>query len=421
MKSKYRFVILAVFMFLSLVIQVQWLAHAAVARPAAVFYQGQFNPDSFFNIDFLAMLYMLIYVVISIPASYIIDTFGIRTGLSIGAALTIVFGMMKGILADNFTAVVIAQVGLAVAQPFILNAITAVTARWFPLKERGLMAGFLSLAQYLGIIIAMLVTPMLVGSDPLQPDYGEGFKRMLMIYGWFSVLAGGLVLVFIREHPKGTGEPVVFERFGFKKGLNHMIKNPSMILMILLFFLGLGIFNAVSSMTDAIAAKAGVEDSDGLIGGLMLVGGIIGAIILPALSDKYRKRKLFLVICIAGMVPGLAGLAFAGYLSQNTETVYLISIISSFILGFFVMSAGPIGFQYVAEINYPAPESTSQGILLWVGQISGLIFVTGMSSGQNRYLPAFLIAFVVLSLVSVVLVSFIRESAMIGSTDKQLN
>ncbi|MCD6331907.1 MAG: MFS transporter, partial [Bacteroidales bacterium] len=288
MKSKYRFVILAVFMFLSLVIQVQWLAHAAVARPAAVFYQGQFNPDSFFNIDFLAMLYMLIYVVSSIPASYIIDTYGIRTGLSIGAALTIVFGMMKGILADSFTAVVIAQVGLAVAQPFILNAITAVTARWFPLKERGLMAGFLSLAQYLGIIIAMLVTPMLVGSDPLQPDYGEGFKRMLMIYGWFSVLAGGLVLVFIREHPKGTGEPVVFERFGFKKGLNHMIKNPSMILMILLFFLGLGIFNAVSSMTDAIAAKAGVEDSDGLIGGLMLVGGIVGAIILPALSDKYR-------------------------------------------------------------------------------------------------------------------------------------
>ena len=52
----YRWVILAVYMLLSIVIQIQWLAHAAVARPAEVFYQGQFNPDGLFNIDILALL-----------------------------------------------------------------------------------------------------------------------------------------------------------------------------------------------------------------------------------------------------------------------------------------------------------------------------------------------------------------------------
>ena len=48
-------------------------------------------------------------------------------------------------------------------------------------------AGLLALAQYIGIIVAMLVTPMLVGSDPSNlADYGTGFERMLWIYGIIS-------------------------------------------------------------------------------------------------------------------------------------------------------------------------------------------------------------------------------------------
>ena len=55
----YRFVILAVFMIITVAIEIQWLTHASVVRPAEVFYQGQFNPASFFNIDFIAMVYMV--------------------------------------------------------------------------------------------------------------------------------------------------------------------------------------------------------------------------------------------------------------------------------------------------------------------------------------------------------------------------
>ena len=88
----YRWVILAVFMSMNFVLQIEWLTHAAVARPAEVFYAGQFNPASFFNIDFLAMIYMLVYILVSLPASYIIDTYGIKTGLGIGAILAGISG-----------------------------------------------------------------------------------------------------------------------------------------------------------------------------------------------------------------------------------------------------------------------------------------------------------------------------------------
>ena len=409
----YRWVILLVFMLINIVVQIQWLAHAAVARPAEVFYEGQFDPSSFFNIDFLAMVYMLVFIIMSFPASYVIDTYGIRVGVSFGALLAGAAGLMKGMFADSFTAVVVAQVGLAVAQPFILNAVTAVSVRWFPLRERGMAAGFSALAQYIGIIIAMLVTPMLVGSDPAKPGYGSGFESMLLTYGWLTFGIAVVTLLLLREKPPTPPSVETLQRHSFIKGVKHILKQRDMQIMLLLFFVGLGIFNAVSAMTDSIAEHAGVQDSDGLIGGLMLIGGILGASILPILSDKVRKRKVFLVICMAGMVPGIFGLTFAGSLSSDPDTIYAINLAAAFILGFFIMSAGPLGFQYAAEVSHPAPESTSQGMLLWVGQITGMIFVAGMSVESNRYLPTFMISFAVLSLFCLAAVLLLRESPMI--------
>lgn len=406
---KYRFVVLIVFMLITIAIEIQWLSHAAVARPAEVFYTGQFNASSFFTIDFLAMVYMLAFLIFSFPASYIIDTYGIKIGVGFGALLLGVFSLVKAIFASSFTGVIIAQTGLAIAQPFILNAVTALTVRWFPLNERAMAAGLSALAQYIGIVIAMLVTPMLIGSDPSLQEYGSGFEKMLWIYGVAGIGASVLFFLLIKEHP----DKIAFdksERVSFMVGIKLILAHRDMKITILLFLIGLGIFNAVSSMTDSIAETMGVKDSNGLIGGLMLIGGILGAIIIPLLSDFYRKRKLFLVICLAGMIPGIVGLTFAPILGHQANQVYTIALIASFILGFFVMSAGPIGFQYAAEVSYPAPESASQGILLWIGQLTGMIFVAGMSRNNNQYLGTIMIAFSVLSIVSLIAVLFLRES-----------
>jgi len=408
----YRYVILFIFMLVSISMQIQWLTHAAVVRPAEVFYAGQFDPASFFNIDFLAMVYMLVFILMSFPASYIIDTFGIKTGLSIGSVGLAVFSLSKAIFARDFTMVAISQTGLAFAQPFILNAITAVSVRWFPLNERGMAAGLSSLAQYLGIVVAMLLTPAMIGSSPELADYGSGFEKMLWVYAIISVLSAILCLALLKERPKNF-DPETIERYSFIKGLKYILGQRDMVFLILLFLIGLGIFNAISSMTDSIADSIGVKDSDGLIGGLMLIGGIIGAFIIPMLSDKFMKRKIFIVICMLGMIPGVFGLAFPQVFTTNSEHIYTIVLASSFILGFFVMSAGPVGFQYAAEVSYPAPESTSQGILLWIGQISGMVFVLGMSVRNNHFLSKFLIAFAILSFVTLVLSLLLRESKVI--------
>ncbi len=415
----YRWVVLAVFMLITVAVEIQWLTHAPVARAAEVFYAGQFDPASLINIDFLAMCYMLLFLVFCLPASYVIDTYGIRRGVGIGAALAGAAGLVKGLFGAHFGVVLGAQLVLAAAQPFIINGVTALTVRWFPLKERGLAAGLAALAQYLGIILVMAVTPLMVISSPADPRYGQGMDRMLLIYGIFTAAAAVAALVFMREKPPTPPSREEYRPAPFTAGLKRILSLKDMRITLLLFFIGLGIFNAVSSMVDSIAGYLGVADSDGMIGVLMLLGGVIGALVLPVLSDKFMKRRLFLVLCMGGMVPGLFGLTFAGRLFTDPAAAYALALASSFILGFFVMSAGPIGFQYAAEVSAPAPESTSQGLLLLSGQITGLVFVAGMSIKDNAFLGGFMGFFFAASVAALLLVLLLKESPMMEKARNQ--
>ena len=114
----------------------------------------------------------------------------------------------------------------------------------------------------------------------------------------------------------------------------------------IIFFIGLGVFNAVTTWIEDILRPRGFSATQaGITGGLMIMGGIIGALFIPLLSDHYKKRTPFIIIALAGATLGLAGITFA--------TSYWLLLISGIVLGFFLLSSGPIGFQYGAEITYP--------------------------------------------------------------------
>ena len=396
---KYRWIVLFVFALLNIVMQMHWVSFASITSEAAAFYNV--TPLS---IGFLSMLFMIVYIFISIPASFIIGTYGIKIGVGIGALLVGIFGIVKGIYAQSYTMVVLSQIGLAIAQPFILNAYTSLSAKWFHIGERATATGIASLAQYLGIIIALAATPFLAHSYTIP--------RTMFIYGILSAVIALLFIILIKEEPLTPPcEEGLQMRYKAVEGLKHIVSLPQMWLVILLFFIGLGMFNAVTTWIEQILEPRGFNSEQaGIVGAVMMIGGIIGAVILPLLSDHYRKRKIFLTICMVCIVPGLAGLALA----QD----YTILMVSSFILGFFIMSAGPIGFQYAAEISYPAPESSSQGLLLLAGQISGIIFIFAMDAFRTSTgaMTPFMVAFIVLMCINALLTLKLKESNLIRSS-----
>ena len=393
----YRWVVLGVFSILNALVQMNWITFAAVTGDASTFYRV-----SELQIGLLSMVFMIVFVVVSIPASYVIDTYGVRVGVGIGAVLTGVFAMTRGVWGSDYTLVLISQIGLAVGQPFVMNAITKVGARWFPITERATAAALPSLAQFVGIIVAMAATPFVVSS--------AGMSGMLVWYGVVSLVGAVASLAFIRERPPTPpSEADQDERFKVFEGLRHILKQRDMQILLLLFFVGLGMFNAISTWIEQIVSPRGFGPEDaGIIGAVMVVGGILGAGILPVLSDRSRRRKPFLVVAVAGMAPGLVGLAFG-----NTLPLLLMS---GFVFGFFLMSAYPLGFQYSAEISYPAPESTSQGIILMAGQVSGILFILGMDAFKSTVtgsMAGSMLVFIALTAIVIALTAFLDESEMV--------
>lgn len=389
--SPYRWVVLSVYILITVIIEIQWLAFASISSVAQDYYQS-----TALGIDFLSMVYMLVFLVMSIPASFVLDTYGLRKGLIVGAVLTGVFGVLKAMAAENLLMVTIAQTGLAFAQPFILNAVTKMGAKWFPVQERATVAGLGSLAQYLGIIIALALTPVIINEQAAE---GYGIPRMLWIYGILSVAGAVTVLVFMKEEPDVSPSGDKFStRIHPLEGIKVIFKNRDMQWLLVLFFIGLGIFNAVSTCIDQICDGLSVEET-GMVGGVMLVGGVVGAVILPFMSDQRRKRKPFIVLCMVMMLPGLLGLTFF--------SSFVPMLISAFVFGFFIMSAGPIGFQYGAEVSNPVPESTSQGLILLTGQISGILFVFGVNAVGILIM---MIGFLVLTVVNIGISTRLKES-----------
>ncbi|MGD0706901.1 MAG: MFS transporter [Anaerolineaceae bacterium] len=390
----YRWVVLIVYMLVVAINQLMWITFAPITSDATQFYKV-----SDLSIGLLSMSFMIVYIIFSFPASWVIDTYGIKVGVGIGAVLTGVFGLLRGILGADYNWVLISQIGIAVGQPFVLNALTTVAARWFPVRERATAAGMGSLAMYLGIVVGLALTPYLI--------LRHSIVDMLIIYGSVALVSSLVFLVFSREQPPTPPCPAGMEvRSLVLDGLKDALHNKNFLFLMAIFFVGLGAFNAVTTWIENIVAPRGFSSTQaGIIGGLMIVGGVVGAIILPTLSDRYHRRKPFIVMALAGAVVGLAGITYA--------TSYTLLLVAAFALGFFLLSSGPIGFTYGAEVTYPTPEGTSNGLLLMMGQISGIIFIFGMNALEmppDNSMTLSMVILIVLMALSLVLSGMLKES-----------
>ena len=160
-------------------------------------------------------------------------------------------------------------------------------------------------------------------------------------------------------------------------------------------------------MENIIRPRGFTSTDAGTLGALMLVGGLLGAVVIPPFSDRQGKRQRYLMLGITLAIPGLVGLAYA-------QTAWLL-FASAFFLGFFLISVSPVGMQYAAEITYPTPEGTSNGLIQLFGQGS-VVFVyimEAMKSPDGSFTPSLLLA-IGLLLVSVLLITQMKDPQSVG-------
>jgi FLVCR family feline leukemia virus subgroup C receptor-related protein len=408
-------------MLLVLAVEIQWMNLAPVGRVANLFFQGQLPVGFVSPVDLLSLTYMMVFVFASIPSSYAIHRLGISTSIRIASSLIIFASLCKGIYVSNFSIFLFSQFILAIAQALVLNSITEIVSRWFSIRERGMAVGLVSASQYLSLGVVMFLSPMLLVTNADSAIYGNGFERMVLIYSIICIAFALVAAILIRENPPTPSSSFQTEqKTSFFRSMLIVNGNPSLRGLIVIVAIGWGVLMTFLSKVDFISSLLGFPDSNGALGIALLGGGMAGAIIMPSLSDRFRKRKVFYVLCSLCSIPGLLLLVFSQDIGQVLFTSSIISILGAAIFGFCVLSTIPIGLQYAAELGQGVSEEIIQAILMLFSQAFGSIIMILTLFNEGLYADRLLGVLATLLFAAMIGSTFLKESPLIITEEERL-
>lgn len=358
----YRWVVLAVYMYIAALTQLYWLNFAAIET----FVEESFSITAS-SVMWFTLAFPLVQVFLSMPAGMVIDKKGFKYGVGIGAVFTGLFAMLRLANSDSFAVLLVSQIGIAIGQPFVLNGVTKLVVTWFPQKEEATAVGLGSLALLVGMMVGLGATPALVEF--------LGFERMLLIYGILGVL--GILLFFLLVKPRPATPPrevEVGQEITGWQGIKHILKMKDFVILGFIALIGIGVFNGLATWLEKILNELHEipMTGAGIISAILILSGIVGCIIIPMVSDRIMKRKPFLLLASAvGAVSIIALMVSKGYAANMVNGIFL---------GFFLISALPIMLTMSAEITGARFAGISVGYLQLLGNAAAVAIVPIMES-----------------------------------------
>ena len=348
--------------------QLIWLNYAAITSQTE-----RLMGVSDFKVILLATMFPLIYIPVSIPAGMIIDRKGYRYGVLIGAVFMAVFSFLR-LAAGNYPLVLIGMIGVSVGQPFVLNSITKLVSTWFSTDESALATGVGTLSLFVGMIIALALTPVLLKA------FGEtrlaSLRWVVLIYSLAAVAALALFALLARpapaKPPKRTEQDIAGEEVSFRwSRFSAILKLRNFRLICLIIFIGNGAFVGLMQLIEKIMQPKGIDSSTaGNIGAVIVIAGVVGCVVLPSISDKLMRRKPFVLLAAGVTAPII--LLIGGL--QTTALIFVTGIF----LGLFLLGVYPILLAFAEETTGAALTGTATSILLLLGNFGGVVITLVM-------------------------------------------
>jgi predicted MFS family arabinose efflux permease len=347
--------------------QLLWLTYAPITTASARHYDVSVTA-----IGWLANVFPLLYVVLAVPAGLALDRRP-TTALSAGAVLTAAGGVVR-LGGDSFGWALTGQLLVAVAQPFVLNAITGVVA---VLPERSRPTGIAvgSGGLFLGLVAAL-------GAGSLA-----GGEHLTDLLRWQAV-AGVVVVAAFLVVRRGAPAPVAVE--SSEPGDLRAVWTDAVLRRIaLLAFLGFGVFIALTTWLQALLEPQGVTESAAgwIITAAVAVGAVGSVVVAAALEGRGVEVPLLRVLLLLA-VAGCAVLAVANGVPLATAGAVLAT--------FALLTALPwlLALCERRAVD-PAAGGTrvaSATALLWLaGNLGGLVIAVAVGGLVDHPVPAFLL------------------------------
>jgi len=355
----------------------------------------------------LILVFPFIYVFLSMHAGSLIDRKGYRLCVGAASVMMAVFSCLR-IFDQSFWVLLVAQVGIAIAQPYVVNGISKLVMDWFPESEAAIATGLGTMGMFLGMAAGLVLTPLWLNQF--------GFQITMALFAGISVAVAVAFLVFC----KTKSEIVEVTPVPMWSEVRALFRSKSLVLLFVLAFIGLGFFNGLTTWLELILAPNGIDSVQaGAIGGALIVGGIIGAVVVPAISDRVKMRKPFLIGSVLAASVILLPFVHTHHYSQ--------AMILGGVLGFFFLPAYALLLEVCSVHAGKERAGFATGILMLAGNIGGVVISGSMEAIKQETFDPAIKMLMGLLLFAVFLAFFVEEKpddqqvATPGSSRERLN
>eukprot|EP00795_Rhopilema_esculentum_P009024 gene9024-16669_t len=196
---KWRWVVLGLFSLISMSNEVIWISLSSITSIVKDYYNVDINA-----VNWLSMIFGLFFVAFIIPASYLLDKYGLKITIIVGAILDALGSCLRAMGAnqDGFTLVFIGTTLAALGQCFVLSIPPRVASVWFGENERATASSIAILMNLSGAAVAFLLAGTLVPSSKnMNDDVRRGMHRLLVSQAVFCTILAVASFFLIKREP----------------------------------------------------------------------------------------------------------------------------------------------------------------------------------------------------------------------------
>eukprot|EP00930_Biecheleria_cincta_P095705 TRINITY_DN87645_c0_g1_i1.p1 TRINITY_DN87645_c0_g1~~TRINITY_DN87645_c0_g1_i1.p1 ORF type:complete len:494 (-),score=76.70 TRINITY_DN87645_c0_g1_i1:87-1568(-) len=407
-----RWLDLALCCFATMANQIVWVTFA----PNATNTCQRFGVSIHF-VNSLSMLFMLLYLPCTFPASAFIESHGCRLPLLLGAGLTAVGASLRIAALPDWVPHSMQVCGLfcgqalaAIGQPLLSNLPPKLAHTLFPCEQWVIADTIVTASASVGVAIGSILATSF-----------ENFEQLLAAESLITAAVFLLGLALFRSDPsknfdrtEATANPAM--QVGVLAASKAVLRDQGFRTLWLAFSFSLGTFNALCTVLQQVTEPFGFIASDASTAGATTVlFGLIGAGVLGMYLDRTHQYRLVLRMCFS--VACFSVIAFA-VLVPFGRGVWFGMMLACAVLGAALVPVMPISFEASAALmSPPFGETVLSGLCMAGGQVVGIaiiaiISLTADNTMFGTYFPLWLCAFGVVAGGAVAILSGFDEEVV---------
>ncbi len=388
-KKPYRWVVLIVYIGVAALSQMLWLNFA----PLISFIQEKYVVSEIMASSLL-LVFPLMYVLLSLHSGAMIDRKGYKYAIALGSIISAVFSIVR-IYDGSFYALLIGQIGISIGQPYIINGISKLVADWFGKEESAMATGLGTCGMLIGMALGMGLTPVVNNSI--------GFQNTMIVFAGISIVC---TLAFVLLTKENQAQQSILSTSSSMKEFKILLQNKNLVTLFIIAFLALGFFNGLTTWLEPILKPNGINaEQAGMVGAYLILGGIIGSVIIPTISDKTKKRKPYLIFCCIAAIAILYPLCT--YTALNT--VYILSAL----MGFAFLPGYALLLAMCEEMAGIDKAGAATGLLMLAGNAGAVAVIVAMpivNGDSGTWMNAIYLMLGLLALTLLLGMIFLKES-----------